>query len=220
MTESLNRSKSTSTGLPFGEIESARIDNVTIDSVLTLRDQLRRLCAPVATATGYRTPEFSPTHDAAIRSFVHDVGALYHQTLRDLWNDTPKTYRVVRSLWKCFWHSLWVRDLSPVKYTARIGLPFIGEDGRAPCLRDMFLEIMNLPFQDELVQMTGCVSSTDLRSRLNQKLDYLHNLENQFRQNALVILQVGIGYIGLVLGFIFFTLSCLLTLWTFCASKG
>lgn len=219
MYDAPTQSKSTSTGLPFGNIESKRIDTVTIESLLSQREQLRQLCDPIETEKGYKTPIFTPKHEAAIRIFILDVGAFYHQTLRNLWNDTPRTYRVVGSLWRCFWHSLLARDLSPVKYTARIGLPFIGDDGRAPCLRDMFLEIMNMPFQDELVTMTGCASKEDLRKKLTQKLDYVQNLESQFRQNALVILQVGIGYIGLVLGFTFFLISCLLTLWTFWASQ-
>jgi hypothetical protein len=219
MAESRTKSSTTITGLPFGEIDTDRIDSVTIDSLFAQRERLRNLCEPVMTPSGCQTPDFTKTHEDSIRMFIHDVGALYHQILRDLWRDNSTTYRVLDSLGKCFWHSLWQRDLSPIKYTSKIGLPFIGADGRDPCLRDLFLDIMNLPHKKEVASLTGCFTIDDLKSLLNKKLDYLHNLEAQYRQNALIILQVGIGYIGLVLGLAFFLASCILTLGTFWLSN-
>jgi hypothetical protein len=206
------------TGLPFGRIKLSKIAEVTLESVeRTQRAFLKKTGFDPDIDKTVINPFDEEISESLVR-YLEDIGALYSLNLRQLWKDIPKTHMILESNWACLWHAMWLRDMSPTKHLRRIGFPSYGHTEHIPGMKDHFYCIYNNPYRDELWKLAKCKSEDDLRTKLFGKLDYIRKTEEEYRENALLIAQVGIGYMGLVLGGIFFGLSCILTIITFLLS--
>lgn len=140
-----------------------------------------------------------------VNDFRAHVGGLWLHLWRQLDYDTETLYGVSTSFWKCVWISLFTRRLHPQKYYHLCGRPAHGYGL-------LVTQLANMPpggtaLRERVFKEWGVSSWKEYANRVWRTKNQLLEKEVEYRAAANVVLQVGIGWGGMVLGLIGLALS-------------
>jgi hypothetical protein len=171
----------------FGKVPNSLIETAKLEDFHALSQEIFR------EVKATYTPEEEASLAAKISELRLGVGALWLQLRKQLEADTDLAYRTSESFWGCFLTALFSRRLHPQKYYRACG-----KSGRG--FGALVVGLSNVPLRELMAVQWGYGSWQEHVHNVWPTMKDLVEKEQEYRDAANVILQVGIGWGGMLLG--------------------
>jgi hypothetical protein len=149
--------------------------------------------------------ETTPVTDEKLRAefnaFRTSIGEIYLNLLLSLATDTERAYMITSDFWQSCRVSIFSKELHPLKHYRASVMPVGGYGSLTRLFITMFKHVTG-PWQDELAKEWGTKTWTEFLVQVIDTQKGIAAQELEYRNAANIVLQVGIGWAGMLLGVI------------------
>jgi len=179
-------------GTSMGHVRVDKVPEADYSSLVDYQSQLFDLCST--------TPVNTELVLEKMDVYREMVGALYLKLKGELESDLKRVRKHSNGLVSSMWASLRYTDLRPEKYRRRCG-------GLGSEFHGIVMGYWNLPMniagmRESIMKKWGHKNWREHLEAGSRVADHLDALEKQYREETIIMLQIGIGWGGMILGII------------------